>query len=356
MRKIKPLMSSSVAFVGVGQAGGNIAKEFKDLGYTTYYINTSAVDLQTIDADKNYKYQVPMAQGCSKNRDLAKKYTKEYYDTIVGQVKSKLGNFSHIFFCFSMGGGTGSGITPMLVNSLVNKIPDISFGIIAAIPELSESSKMKHNAMSCFTEIEGIIGLGNIYFIANENRKREGRIISYEELNKGFANKIHDFLSITNSDKKGTTDESEVLTLLKMEGNTVIADLLGGGATDKFNLPPITIEPTLAKSKKGCLYLAYSLINDEDFIQGKVEDVFGTPSDYFKGYNDKKSFVVAFGLPLPSETIHELQESYESDVEKRRSVENDFIEIEVGEFIDPVLERRRNQRSSRVIRSLLEEL
>ena len=37
-----------------------------------------------------------------------------------------------------------------------------------------------------------------------------------------------------------------------------------------------------------------------------MDYMFGKPSDYFKGYNDKQSFVAAFGLPLPVDTVQAL--------------------------------------------------
>jgi hypothetical protein len=41
-------MREQFGVLALGQAGGNIGKEFEDLGYTTVYVNTSKEDLSTI--------------------------------------------------------------------------------------------------------------------------------------------------------------------------------------------------------------------------------------------------------------------------------------------------------------------
>lgn len=65
------MLKDKVVFVGVGQAGGNIAKEFDSLGYKTFFINTSVEDLKVINVPDEQKYHIPYTSGCAKDRDKA---------------------------------------------------------------------------------------------------------------------------------------------------------------------------------------------------------------------------------------------------------------------------------------------
>lgn len=45
-------MKDKIAFIAVGQAGGNIGQLFESMGYTVLYINTSREDLETLENAK----------------------------------------------------------------------------------------------------------------------------------------------------------------------------------------------------------------------------------------------------------------------------------------------------------------
>ena len=51
-------MKNKIAFVAVGQAGGNIGQLFEQKGYNVLYINTSQEDLDTLEKAK-FKYHIP---------------------------------------------------------------------------------------------------------------------------------------------------------------------------------------------------------------------------------------------------------------------------------------------------------
>ena len=60
-------MKNKIAFVAVGQAGGNIGQLFEQKGYNVLYINTSQEDLDTLEKAK-FKYHIPNGEGCNKDR------------------------------------------------------------------------------------------------------------------------------------------------------------------------------------------------------------------------------------------------------------------------------------------------
>lgn len=347
------LMNDRVAFIGIGQAGGNIAVEFKNLGYTSFFINTSIEDLNTIKVDTRYKYHIPTAQGCNKDRDKAKQYTKDYYEIISNQIATKFGNITKLFFCFSMGGGTGSGITPLLINSLSKKMPNVTFNAVCIIPSDNESAKVKFNAYNCYAELKEITYLSNIYFIDNNYANKTDINIfppnanNLEFLNKQIANRIDDILSMCNPDTRGIIDTEEIEELLKVNGNVLLADIRDGN---------IIVDSIFPSTNKGSQYIAYSLASDKDFIQDKVEDMFSKPVDYYRGYNKNSSFVAIFGLPFPDKRIEELVKSYESDIEKIDSVEEEEFTIEISKLPDLTKRRKARLEKARQMNALLDEL
>lgn len=351
-------ISSSVAFIGIGQCGGNIASCFKDLGYTTFYINSSAKDLSTINVPKQYKWNIPMADGCAKNRVLAKSYFKKYKDTILNLIRSKLNTFSYIFVCCGAGGGTGSGMTPSMLDEFSETFKDIKFGIIASLPDKFESPKAKYNAYEFYDEIKDLAKIGNTYFIDNNNKFMDGiKATTNLALNKSFADKLNELLCMGNANVDGITDDKEVLTALSVNGYSLVADIL---ANNKNIKERIKVDISMPTTNRGCSYIAYSITSDDMFLQREVEDMFGKPSDFYKGYNDNASFVAVFGLPFPHDVMNNLATSINDDVEAIEYTEMETAEksqlVELDEFIDPVQRIRKSKETSKKLRRMMDNM
>lgn len=58
-------MKDKIAFIAVGQAGGNIGQLFESMGYTVLYINTSREDLETLENAK-FRYHVSNGEAAIK--------------------------------------------------------------------------------------------------------------------------------------------------------------------------------------------------------------------------------------------------------------------------------------------------
>ena len=112
-------MKNKIAFVAVGQAGGNIGQLFEDRGFNVLYINTSQEDLDTLEHAK-YKYHIPGGEGCNKNRRKAKQLVIDDFDRIAAEIETKI-KADLTFVIFASGGGTGSGAGPMLIDLLIDE-------------------------------------------------------------------------------------------------------------------------------------------------------------------------------------------------------------------------------------------
>lgn len=347
--KLRSIMTSFVAFVGVGKAGCKIAQEFMKKGYSAYFINSSEKDLSIIDAPKSMKYQIPFAQGTNGNRKLAKQYCREYFDIIVRNIRSKLGNFTHIYFCFSAGGGTGSGITPTLINNLIKKTEDIDYGIVCALPATNDHPQSKYNAYECIKEIQKIEDLCNVFFIDNNFTMFKNKNLDLDTVNELFAMRFNNAMLTVDTDDTGNIDETEMRAALSIKGCCTFADI-----TDDKDKPKIKTDSMMLKLKKGCQFILYSLTNKDNKIQDIVEEEFGKPNiaKTGKGADD---FISVFGLPYPTYYINDMAKYYTDDVKVMESIEDDDIEIVDIEYVNPMEQRRKNIKLAEDVDKLLEE-
>ena len=344
--KIRSIMTSFVSFVGVGKAGCKIAQEFMKLGYSAYYINSSEKDLSIIDAPKSMKYQIPFAQGTNGSRKLAKQYCKDYFDIIVRNIRSKLGNFTHIYFCFSAGGGTGSGITPILIKNLIKHASDMDFGVICALPSTSDYPQSKYNAYECVKEIKMIEELCNIYFIDNNFCMFKDRLTDLDVVNELFATRFDNTMMVVDTDDTGNVDETEMRAALSIKGCCTFADMIHDDEvkSDSMILP----------LRKGCDFILYSLNNKTTFDYDLVENTFGKP-DVFKVGKGVDDLMAVFGLPYPDYYINELAKFYTEDVDTMNSIDEEVVDIIDVKYVNPSDKRRKNMKIVAKMDQLLDE-
>lgn len=311
------MIMGSIGIIGIGEGGCNIASKFEQFGYKkVFYINSAMKDLDKIETSPENMYHIPNASGCVRNREKAKEYLKENYDIILNNVQGKLSNLRIIFCIFSMGGGTGSGMTPMLINALMKRLPNTTFNVIGIIPDSLSSPRMKYNACECYNEIKKLkSGLGNIYFINNDNACQDGKMsVKLETLDNSLISRIHNIVTV--SDSSGSVDEAEVLELLSTPGNVLIGDIV-----DDKNDMKVIYDVSLTPTKSGCEYLLYSINEMSTSTRDTVEEEFGIPSDSFTAHNDDSDFVAAFGMSLPEDVFNLLKEETEVVMDLREEVE-----------------------------------
>jgi cell division GTPase FtsZ len=98
----------SCAFIGVGGAGGKLAKAFLDLGFNkTLLLNTTEKD-QPEGVDSDHLILIPDADGVAKNVEYGKKVFNENSAVVEDAIRTKLGKVDWLFVLAGGGGGTGS--------------------------------------------------------------------------------------------------------------------------------------------------------------------------------------------------------------------------------------------------------
>ena len=287
-------MKKDIAFLAVGQAGGNIGSLLEELKFKVLYVNTSQEDLQTLNGAKRV-YHIANGEGAAKDRETAKSLLladlQDFQDEILNTFTEEF-----IFVIFSAGGGTGSGIGPMLMTGLSQMFPYRKIGGITILPSSKESIKTLYNAVQCFKEIEKLDACS--LFIIDNNGKPDKFA-----LNGIFVDLFMNILKMPSSiDTRGNIDIKDLKEVLGSPGCIVISALPNGQCTTPRLIDSLRNGIFAHPEEDGqvrCIALSLaSEINMDAFIK-----IVGRPLDMFQGYNDEATICVLSGLSLPISTL-----------------------------------------------------
>lgn len=160
----------NVCTIGIGNAGNQIADlamhEKKIPGIA---INSSKKDLSTV---KNIStVTIGDDKGSGKNRDEAKKFVKEQVRQLLETEKfvDHIRDRDVVFIISSTGGGTGSGMSPMMTDILSRKYRDQLFILVEVFPPLKESIAAQQNTIDYLQEVNAF--LPTVTYMAYDNNK-----------------------------------------------------------------------------------------------------------------------------------------------------------------------------------------
>ncbi len=312
-------MRKEVAFISVGQCGGNVGKIFQSNDFNVLFINSAKEDLELINSNK--KYHLNMGEGCNKDRTKAKILLKNDINNLVDYINKNIKE-EFIFLIGSAGGGTGSGILPVLGKILSeNK----RVGIITVLPSQSESVQAHINTYDMFKELSKIENLGSLFILDNNNSTNK------LSLNDTFVNLFIKLLDVRNhNDINGNIDKAELKQILTCKGCTVIAQQSKGAEELFKRIKNSTVFSTYSDEKilKYVLYSSNQELNKDDLISN-----FGVPHDIYANSGNKKfSLLVLSGLPIPNERFRkikeEVQKNKEELVKSKNAIDKLFNELE----------------------------
>lgn len=287
-------MKSKIAFVAVGQAGGNIGRLFEQKGFSVLYANTSQEDLDTLEQAK-FKYHITGGEGCNKDRRKAKQLIVEDFDNIAAEIESKI-KADMIFIIFASGGGTGSGAGPMLADLLIDEGKTI--GAITILPAPEESVKSHINSYECFSELTEITGTGACFIVDNANGEKLG-------LNSDFAEAFAAFLEIPAKHKsvKGNIDKAEIEETLKAHGMAVVVRQKAQESAEVIQAIKDNAFAPL-EADRAVKYITVSMSGNVNMAD--LEKAIGTPIDNFQTFNDEETICCVSGLTYPQARLDEV--------------------------------------------------
>ena len=289
-------MKNSIGFLGIGQAGSNIALGFERLGYNVAYLNTSKEDLDSLKYAK-HKIHISGGEGASKNRNAVLKLAAESIDDILNNITDILTQ-EYIMIIFSTGGGTGSGLSPAIASYLVSIQRKV---IMAAIlPSETESPKTCENAYNTCVDINGLQGVGATFLLDNSNV--EDKFV----LNDIFVKDIDSLLNLNNCSKYGNIDKSEVKTMLSTHGLAVITRQSKAKSTASFIIDGLQHNIYARIEEKSPVLIGISTTNRSLNIEDIYLEV-GHPYDDFRGISNTNTLCIACGYALPLKRLEALK-------------------------------------------------
>lgn len=165
------------AFIGVGQAGGRIAKTFQDLGYSRMCaVNTAVADLAELKTfPDDAKLDVGEARGAGKDPHTAARLVQDKDEDIFDLLKRCWGDdLDYAFVCLSGAGGTGSGVYAKVVQVAQRYMKEQKrpprVGIIMALPKDSEGQRSAKNVLYSARTLTKL-KVSPVIFIDNEKFK-----------------------------------------------------------------------------------------------------------------------------------------------------------------------------------------
>lgn len=214
----------NVVTIGVGNAGNQIA----ELAMTKYNvkgiaINSSAKDLLNVNSIP--KIIIGDESGAGKNRDEARNFIKHHIKKLLEQEKfvEHITSADVIFVISSTGGGTGSGMSPVLVDILSRKFQDKKFILVEVYPPIAESVAAQQNTLDYLNEVNKF--LPNVVYMAYDNNRRTD--LTSPEMMKSVNEEIVDAISVLRGDYLYPTpynsiDEKDMLRFFETPGRLAV--------------------------------------------------------------------------------------------------------------------------------------
>lgn len=285
------MLKNRMLYVGIGQAGSNMVREMENLGYNSFYINTSYEDLRPLDADDSIVYHIPNAKGCGKDRNKAINYAINYYGDIINEIDSKFPTCDIVMFFYSLGGGTGSGLAPVLLELITSQNPNKYYGAVAILPHESESILVHSNARESIKQLIEIQDkLCSIHLL--DNNKRE----NFLDINQEFSQLFDRFIDFNETTQKGNIDGEELEKLAIDNGISIILEFEDDDF--KMGIAKAIKESIYADWNNDCNYLGIVLQNEINKTKS-LEDIyecFGMPITDFTTFSKDSNLIIATGI------------------------------------------------------------
>lgn len=313
-----------IGVLGIGNAGGQVASLAASEGFDVLALNSSEKDLKTID--KNVPaLVVGDEKGAGKDRATAKHFIREIVKEFIQtpEVVNLTTDKDVVVIVSSTGGGTGSGMAPVLQNILSKSFPNIHFIISPILPMIEESLAEQQNSAEYLTEMLKT----NPTYMVYDNNSKAGTSTKADVMLK-INHKIVRDLKVMRGDYQSLTpyasiDEKDMMRMLTTPGRLIIEHVEGFKEMD-VDEEPITdriiegIKNTgsaVLESDRSILRmgLIYNLNNKlyKTFNQDAIKDFLGTPVEGFEHIllDDEITNSVSLigsGLSFPDDRIEKI--------------------------------------------------
>lgn len=369
----------NVALIGIGNCGNQIAAlAKKEADIDVACINTSENDLAILPEDlQECSFLIGDSEGSGKNRANAKKFLKESVTRLVGDDKFKqiVSDKDLIFVASSTGGGTGSGIAPIMSSIIRQAFRDENGNekpiiLIGVLPKLSEGQSTQVNSLEYLREVYDVLVDDQPTYMLYDNNKyaKETSSAVLQKVNSDIISDIKVLKLFYNTPTPfDSIDEKDMKTICLDPGRIVVASAFNIKEKD---LDEQSIEDLLINnlktnahaeiqrdglvSKTGLITNLSEKLNDSfDSHLNKVREFIGEPVEEFLhiAINKERDMpnnvaLVVSGMSKIDDRIDKIEERIKEINDRQREQElakrqSNFDEDELANF-----NAKKNVRSS----------
>ncbi|MGE5527789.1 MAG: hypothetical protein ACM3X6_01420 [Patescibacteria group bacterium] len=352
-------MGIRLGVVGVGQAGGNIAAEFGRLGHEKAAINLSSADLRSIEDQIPARLSLESGAGAAKDPAEGFRALERNAQRVMEFLRQQFAECQAILVSFSLGGGTGSGAGPGVVDLAANVFPGRPVGAIVVLPATEEAIVAQENAVEAFADLSRVRA-GAVMVVDNQRafellrveKADAGRRELFEATNGTVARLVHDLLQVPSlASELGNVDEAEVLALLAERGLMVIGEAIlpnGGPANSadtatlvQYSLEKGVFVPAAGRATKAAVIWQAPADWTRHLRIPEVLDPL--PGEVFEGiYDDSRGRIltVLTGLPWPLGRLHDIESRLEASRSAITEATAAAQTMDYSPRVSPVLSRR----------------
>jgi cell division GTPase FtsZ len=144
--------SLDLCAIGLGQAGGFMAAEWRRRGYRAIALHTARADRRALSgrqpglelaAEEQLDIAIDGAEGAGRDPAFGGRAVRTHADAITAAVKSRLAGADAFVIMAGLGGGTGSAVVDLIDVLLKEDVPIV---VVATLPSDGESGIAKVNA------------------------------------------------------------------------------------------------------------------------------------------------------------------------------------------------------------------
>jgi hypothetical protein len=317
-----------IGVIGIGNAGNQVAEFAKKNKIDGIAINSSEKDVSTLTA-VNYMV-IGDEKGAGKDRNIAKEFIQKAARELLGKEEfTKVITENEVLYVVSStGGGTGSGMAPVLYDVLTKVYPTKRFILVGILPPLKESVAAQQNTIDYLKEMRQS---NPVYKLYDNNRYAHLPIsVMLSTINKQI---VEDMIVVRGDYQKATPynsiDEKDMLKLVETSGRLVIAGVTGVREKD---LDDNGMEDYLIAKLKGSAHaeldrdqiikrlglivnLNEKVYRSIDTNLPKVKDFVGEPIEGFEhiyiNHNEdelNQVYVILSGLSVPDDRIEKIMQ------------------------------------------------
>ena len=351
----------NVGVIGIGNCGKQVAsKAMEELKCDVLAINSSKNDLSTLPASVP-QLCIGDERGAGKNRTEAKKFLKASMMNLMEteDFKNFMVGKDIIFIVSSTGGGTGSGMAPVLSSIIRNAFHDKDGSekaviLVGVLPKLSEAYSTQVNTLEYLTELNKTLDDPTYMMYDNDRLSKEPTHIMMERINTDIVQDIKILRGDYNfSTPFSSIDEKDMKMIIQTQGRLFISKLMNikEKDIDEKSLEELLIDQVKRNShcevdrnkvvaRTGIITnLSENLNNQFDTHLNTVQEFVGSPVEEFEHVVinkerdiDNNIFFIMAGLTSINDRIVKVNERIKEieELQKSRAEDDALSELDIN--------------------------